>query len=59
MAALEETSGMSGGAVAGASGNFNGKKRKKNQNSVIRQENVDLNLVDSVVRLIMERGILQ
>jgi cytidyltransferase-like protein len=69
--ALEEVTAMGGGSVEGPAGNFvgkrdddegyplGGKKRKKNQNSVIRQENIDLNLVDSVVRLIMERGILQ
>ena len=50
---LEELSGMAGGNVTGGVG----KKRK--QNSIIRQENIDLNLVDDVVRLFMKRGILQ
>jgi cytidyltransferase-like protein len=50
---LEELSGMSGGSVAGGTG------KKKKQNSIIRQENIDLNIVDDVIRLIMERGISQ
>jgi len=48
---LEELSGMAGGSVTGGVG------KKKKQNSIIRQENIDLNLVDDVIRLIMERGI--
>lgn len=48
---LEELSGMAVGSVAGGS-------KKKKQNSMIRQENHDLGLVDDVIRLIMERGIL-
>ena len=48
---LEELSGMAAGSVVGG-----GKKKK--QNSMIRQENHDLGLVDDVIRLIMERGIL-
>ena len=47
---LEELSGMAGGNVAGGS-------KKKKQNSIIRQENIDLNLVDDIIKLIMERGI--
>jgi len=68
-ATVQETSAMSGGGVAIGTGNvagkrdegypLGGKKRKKKQNSMIRQENVDLNLVDDVIRLIMERGISQ
>ena len=50
---LEELSGMAGGSVAGGTG------KKKKQNSIIRQENIDLNIVDDVIRLIMERGISQ
>ena len=50
---LEELSGMSGGSVAGGTG------KKKKQNSIIRQENIDLNIVDDVIRLIMERGVSQ
>jgi len=48
---LEELSGMSGGSVAGGTG------KKKKQNSIIRQENIDFNIVDDVIRLIMERGV--
>jgi cytidyltransferase-like protein len=48
---LEELSGMAGGSVTGGVG------KKKKQNSIIRQENIDLNLVDDVIRLIMKRGI--
>ena len=50
---LEELSGMSGGSVAGGTG------KKKKQNSIIRQENIDFNIVDDVIRLIMERGVSQ
>jgi len=69
MTGLEEMSGMAGGAVTGGAGSFPGKrdskgsscgkKRKKKQPSIIRQENIDLSTVDKVMRLIMERGILQ
>ena len=50
---MNELSGMGGGAVAGGGG------RKKRRNTLIRQENVDLTIVDDVIRLIMERGIMQ
>jgi hypothetical protein len=59
---LEEASAMAGGAVSIGAGRFPGKrdkKQKKNKNSIIRQENIDLSLVDDVMRLIMTRGILQ
>ena len=50
---MNELSGMAGGAVAGGGG------RKKRRNTLIRQENIDLTIVDDVIRLIMERGIMQ
>jgi hypothetical protein len=55
---LEETS-MASGAVAGSAGS-NNKKRKKNP-TLMRQfeENIDLSTVDEVIRLIMEKGIMQ
>ncbi len=60
--AVEETSAMGGGAVGGFSGPLgftSGKKRKKaQQDTIIRQENIDLNIVDEVLRLISERGIV-
>ena len=46
--------GAGGGAIAGAPG-----KKKKRTNTIIRQENIDLNIVDDVMRLIMEKGIAQ
>ena len=54
---LEEMSSMSGGAVAGAPGKKNGKRDDEEENLI--RENIDLGLVDDVIRLIMERGILQ
>jgi cytidyltransferase-like protein len=58
---VEETSSMAGGAVAGASvplGSTSGKSRKKaRKNTIIRHENIDLSIVDEVMKLISERGI--
>ena len=60
--AVEETSAMGGGAVGGFSGplgSTSGKKRKKvQQDTIIRQENIDLNIVDEVMELIIGRGII-
>ena len=60
--AVEETSAMGGGAVGGFSGplgSTSGKKRKKaQQDTIIRQENMDLNIVDEVMELIIGRGII-
>jgi cytidyltransferase-like protein len=50
--------GMASGAVAGPSAPIAGRARKKKKNaSMIRQENIDLSMVDEVMRLIIERGI--
>ncbi len=58
---VEETSSMAGGAVAGGSvplGSTSGKKRRSaQQDTIIRHENIDLSIVDEVMKLISERGI--
>jgi cytidyltransferase-like protein len=51
---LRELSGMAGGAVAGA-----GRRDDDEEPSIIRQENINLSIVDDVMRLIMEKGILR
>lgn len=60
---VEETSAMGGGAVGGFSGplgSTSGKKRKKApKDTMIRQENINLSIVDEVMKLITERGIIQ
>jgi hypothetical protein len=53
-------SSAGGGAVGGYSvplGSTSGKKRKSN--SIIRQENIDLNIIEQVMKLITEGGILK
>jgi len=50
-AEVNETSTVSGGAVAGGVGKV---KRRR-----IKRENMDLSTVDEVMRLIMERGIMR
>jgi len=61
--AVEETSAMGGGAVGGFSGplgSTSGKKRRNaQQDTIIRQENIDLSIVDEVMKLITGRGITQ
>ena len=42
----------------GAGGGYAGRKRKKRRNSIIRQENIDITLVEEVLELFIERGIL-
>ena len=63
LGAVEETSAMGGGAVGGFSGplgSTSGKKRRKaQQDTIIRQENIDLSIVDEVMKLITGRGITQ
>jgi len=51
---LRELSGMAGGAVAGG-----GRNKDDEEPSIIRQENINLSIVDDVMRLIMEKGILR
>jgi len=53
---LEETS-MAGGAVMGFSGPIAGKRDDDEEDIVKRNENIDLSIVDDVIRLIMEKGI--
>ena len=53
---IEEVSAMAAGAVAIGSNRLPNKKRKKKRK---QKENIDISLVDDVMRLIMERGILQ
>jgi hypothetical protein len=57
-AGLKEMTAMSSGAVAGSAGKKNSKRDDDEEEGLIR-ENIDLSLVDDVIRLIMERGILQ
>tara|TARA_R110000824_G_scaffold67912_2_gene175883 strand:+ start:640 stop:3048 length:2409 start_codon:yes stop_codon:yes gene_type:complete len=56
---IEEISGMGMGSVSGASGDAS--KKKKRNPTMMRQfeENIDLSTVDEVIRLIMEKGIMQ
>ncbi len=57
---IEEISGMAGGGMAGGAGAFPGKRDKDEEErepSIIRHENIDLSIVDDVIRLIMEKGI--
>ncbi len=62
LSAVEETSAMGGGAVAGASvplGSTSGKRRKKApKDTIIRHENIHLNIIDTVMGLITKRGII-
>ena len=55
--------GVAGGRLEGPSaplGSTSGKKhQKEQQNTIIRQENIDLSIVDEVMKLITERGIIQ
>jgi len=54
---LNEMSAMAHGAVSGFARDDD--DEKKNNMSIIRRENVDLNIVDSVMRLIIEKGIMR
>jgi hypothetical protein len=56
---LDEMSAMGGGAVAIGQGPFPGKRNRKPKKKKQKKENIDLSLVDDVIRLIMERGISQ
>ena len=66
---LEELSVAGGGGVEGAPGANNGpwgkrdfedeNEKEKKRSMLIRRENVDLSTIDEVIRLIMERGIMQ
>ena len=66
---LEELSAMGNGAVEGAPGKRDGtwgkkdfskeNEEEKKRSRLIRRDNVDLSTIDEVIRLIMERGIMQ
>jgi hypothetical protein len=67
-AGLKEISTMAGGAVQGAPSAKGGPWRRsfekfndeeKKQSKLKRNENIDLNIIDGVMRLIMERGIMK
>ena len=52
--------GMGGGMAAIGAGPFPGKRdTKKKKKSKDKKENIDLSMVDEVIRLVMERGILR
>jgi hypothetical protein len=58
---VEEMTSAAGGAVAGYSGplSSSGKTRRKKKNpSMIREEKIDLTLIDEVMELLIERGIV-
>ena len=57
--ALEEATSMQGGSIAISAGDAPCEKKKKRKKSKKQQENIDITLVDDVIRLIMERGISQ
>jgi cytidyltransferase-like protein len=50
--------GAGGGSVQGFSG-IDKREDDESEPSIIRQENIDLSIVDDVIRLIMEKGIIQ
>ena len=66
---LNEMSSMAGGAVQGAAvgakggpwrhSNLEDENKKEKKRSKLKKENVDLSMVDEVMRLFMERGIMQ
>ncbi len=66
---LNEVSAMATGAVQGAAvgvkggpwrrGNLDAENKKEKKRSKLKKENLDLSMVDDVMRLIMERGILR
>jgi cytidyltransferase-like protein len=60
-AGMNEMSAAGGGAVAGFAGPFIGKRdtEEEEEPSIIRHENIDLTTIDEVMRLIMEKGIMQ
>jgi len=56
---LNELSSMAGGSIEGYSAPLGYPERKKKKKMIQRQENMDLSVVDEVLALIMERGILR
>jgi len=57
--ALEEMVSMQAGSITMGAGATPCEKKKKRKKSKKQQENIDITLVDDVIRLIMERGISQ
>jgi len=60
---MNEMSSAGGGAIGGFMGTFAGKRDEEEDEdkepSIIRRENIDLRTIDEVMRLIMEKGIMQ
>ena len=59
---MNEMSAAGGGAVVGFAGPVGGDKDEEDEEtepSLIRHENIDLRTIDEVMRLIMEKGIMQ
>jgi cytidyltransferase-like protein len=57
---MNELSSGAGGSVGGYSTTIGGKRDdEEEEQSIIRHENIDLSIVDDVIRLIMEKGIMQ
>ena len=57
---MNEMSAAGAGAVAGFAGPFGREEDEEDREpSLIRQENIDLTIVDDVIRLIMEKGIMR
>ena len=57
---MNEMSSGAGGAVAGFAGPLGREEDEEDREpSLIRQENIDLTIVDDVIRLIMEKGIMR
>jgi cytidyltransferase-like protein len=55
---LKEMSAAGGGAVAGYTGPLSSSGKKKKQPSMIREQKIDLTLIDEVMELLIERGIV-
>jgi hypothetical protein len=57
---MNEMSAAGGGAAAGFAGPFGREEAEEDKGpNIIRQENINLSIVDDVMRLIMEKGIMR
>ena len=59
---MSSAGGAAGGGVGSVTGYAGPGRRNREDDdepSIIRQENIDLSMVDEVIRLIMEKGIVQ
>lgn len=56
---LNELTSMAVGAVAGPGAKKPAKRGDKDKSNIVRRENIDLSIVDGVIRLITERGIMK